>query len=79
MQLAVASKSLSIMAHQSFQNVLNMIWLNKLNPDLAYFKFGISLFCPFLAPLILSFQKEHVLNTKNDEETPAESEQIENE
>ena len=77
MQLAVASQSLSLMAHQSFQNVLNMIWFNKLNLDLSYFNFGISLCCPLLAPLMLSYQKEHVLNIQNDEEAQLESEQVE--
>lgn len=79
MQLAVGSRSLSIMAHQSFQNVLNMIWFNKLHPELSYFKFGISVVCPLLAPLLLRFQKELTVSSKNDEETPLEQEQAENE
>ena len=67
-QVAVASNSLSIMAHQCFQNVLNNIWFSKLYHDLSYFNLAISIFCPLIAPFVLDFQKEQILPVKSDEE-----------
>jgi len=42
MQLAVAAYNLNVIAHQSFQNVLQEIWFYKIAPDNS--KFMVSLF-----------------------------------
>jgi hypothetical protein len=73
-QVAVASNSLSIMAHQCLQNVLNNIWFSKLYHDLSYFKLGVSIACPLLAPYMLNFQKEQIMHLRSDEEDIAEVE-----
>ena len=63
-QIAVASNSQSIMAHQSFQNILNKIWLNKLKHDFSFINLSISILCPLLAPMLLNFQKFHINSNK---------------
>lgn len=77
MQIAVASNCLSIMAHQCFQNVLNKIWLNKLNPEMSSYIFGLATVCPLIAPLVLSFQKEKIVYVNSDEETSNENTNME--
>lgn len=72
MQIAVGSNCLSIMAHQCFQNVLNKIWLNKMQPDFTFYKFTLAVLFPPIAPLILRFQKDKVKFDQTDEESSLE-------
>jgi len=58
MQLAVAAYDLNVVAHQSFQNVLQEIWYHKIMPDnnklkVNFIKFNFySIFLKFIPKLV---------------------------
>lgn len=79
MQVAVASRSLTFIAHPCFQNILVKIWYFTILPDVSYKRLAFSVLFPFLAPLLVSFQKKKMSSKQNfDTENPLEHLEMEN-
>ena len=57
MQIAVASKSVNVIAHPCFQNLLVKIWYDRILHDVSNTSLAVSFILPFLAPVLVSFQK----------------------
>jgi len=57
MQVAVAAKSLSIIAHPCFQNILTNIWYRTILPDVSNKRLALAIVVPFAAPWVVRFQK----------------------
>lgn len=57
MQIAIGSKSVNVIAHPCFQNLLVKIWYDRILPDVSNVNLAISFILPFLAPVLVNFQK----------------------
>ena len=73
MQVAVAGKNLSFIAHPCFQKVLINYWYGRILPDVSKKKLFLAIFLPLIAHWIVNFRKEVKRDVKkNDEEAQVE-------
>lgn len=76
MQVAVAGKNLSFIAHPCFQNVLINYWYGRILPDVTKKSLALATFIPLLAPVFVRFKKEikrHEPAKMSDEEAPQQA------